>query len=111
MKLFRLLLGLAIFFLLSQGVFSGKEDGSTDDKSEKAGALEEKQAPPIDPFGIRWKPPEEARPATIYLSNDKKVSGLIYSTRGKPFRIFDEKLKKNVDVYIPEILTIQTVVE
>jgi len=111
MKMVKIALASGILFLAAQSIFAAQHDTSSDKKSKDAAKVDEEQTPSVNPFGRTWKPPEEARPGTIYFSNDRKVSGLIYSTRGKPLRIFDEKLNKNVDVYIPEILTIQTVVE
>jgi hypothetical protein len=101
---------ISVLLLSCPCAFTGDTANREGEVMAAKGEMEEGR-PPVDPFGVRWKPPEEARVGTVYLSNDRKVHGLIYSTRGKPFRIFDDNLKKSVDVYIPEILTIETEVE
>jgi len=105
-----LLIGLLLFFPAHFAFCSEPEDSEQKKSAEKKEAPEE-SPPPFNPFDTTWKPPRDARRGTIYFSNGKKVSGLIYSTRNKPFRIFDQKLKKSVDVWIPDILTIKAEVE
>ena len=104
------LIGLLLFFPVHFAFCAEKDDSKQEKSSEKKEAGEE-SPPPFNPFDTTWKPPEDARTGTIFFSNGKKVSGLIYSTRNKPFRMFDQKLKKSVDVWVPDILTIEAKVE
>jgi sRNA-binding regulator protein Hfq len=66
---------------------------------------------PLNPFTPANAVRDDSRPGKVILSNGEELTGHVYTTRDKRFRIFDIKDKSRHDIPLAAISTIEVTAE